>query len=138
MSASSAFRNFLDRIDTVKFYQMLHKILASLVLLLSVMIAGAQVVKYKLQPTFSVEAVPAKATELGAEVGLEGVRRTFRGGGKHEANHVKAGLHLWYQGTAPTAAAAEAAVAALLADGDAVSTAQVERTPVLYDSQGSL
>ena len=51
--------------------------------------------RFKLVPTIpAFEALP-KAAGLAEGVGLTRLRRTFRAAPKHEAKHVKAGLHLW-------------------------------------------
>ena len=98
------------------------------------MSGGPTVVKYKLSAATAVEEASPTAAALGALANLSDVRRVFRGGGKHEAAHVKAGLHLWYEGRAADAAAARAAVDALSADAR-VATAEVEK-PVRLAERG--
>ncbi|KAH8056946.1 manganese ion binding protein [Aureococcus anophagefferens] len=74
--------------------------------------AAQSVVKFKLKPIAPQECA-ASASELAALVGLDQVRVVFRGGAKNREAHEKAGLHLWYQGVAPTPAAAAQAVSRL-------------------------
>mmetsp|Transcript_23807 Transcript_23807/g.71599 ORF Transcript_23807/g.71599 Transcript_23807/m.71599 type:complete len:184 (+) Transcript_23807:358-909(+) len=93
-------------------------------------------VQFKLVPTIpAFEALP-KAAGLAEGVGLTRLRRTFRAAPKHEAKHVKAGLHLWYQAAAPDATAADAAVASLLAERD-VEKAEVDKEVKLLQKRES-
>ena len=96
------------------------------------MSAAAQksVVKFKLKPIAPQECA-ASASELGALVGLDQVRVVFRGGAKNQEAHEKAGLHLWYQGVAPTPAAAAQAVSRLASQAR-VDVAEREPEVTLY------
>lgn len=84
--------------------------------------SGADVVvKYKVVPALEAN----EAVAIGIEAGLQGVRRSFRSSGKHESNHVAAGLDLWYQ--AITASSEDANDALLyLRARDFVESAEIE------------
>ena len=83
------------------------------------------VVKYKLRRYIESEECLETAGDLGLRVGLEDVRRVFKTSGKHEARHEQSELHLWYQGTAEDADAAETAVELLRSYKDRVERANV-------------
>ena len=105
--------------------------LLSLVLFL--MSEAAQTsVKYKLQAAVSPQECPATAEEVGRLVGLENVRRVFRGGAKHEASQVAAGLHLWYQGVAPSEEEAKRVITRLEALTARVEIAELEQAVKLH------
>ena len=57
------------------------------------------------------------ATRLAGQVGLKKLKRMFRHGGKHEARHVNAGLHLWFEAEVPTGVVTMDTLASLWRDG---------------------